>query len=467
MTSPSLVGTATAAQVAVKQARFIRKLTALISGGSFIDGFILGGIGIVMPAITTGLSLTTGWQGLIGASALFGTFFGGPLGGYLADRIGRRPMFTIDLLTFLIGSIAQFFVADAWQLFAVRLFMGMAIGADYAIGWPLLAEFAPARVRGKLLCVQEVGWYAGFLASYAAGWALTISHAANWNVILGLSTLPTLVVLLLRIGTPESPRWLMSKGRDVEATELAREYMQVGDLQDLHAPTKGKTGFGRLFSSDYRKTTFFVCVFWVCTVTPYFAIGTFAPLVLEELGVHDGLTGGLVLNVLAWIGTIVAMFLVERVGRRKLSITAMYISFVSLFLVGILAHSQPTLIVICILVFTFANTIPSALTGVYPVEVFPTEIRGTGVGFAAAVSRIGAAGGTFLLPLAIKAYGTSATLLVAAGICLFGAVVTHWLAPETKGKHLSEIASSKDEAGGLSDTLAAAAEDASAAYFVH
>ncbi|MFP3670719.1 MFS transporter, partial [Priestia sp. SIMBA_032] len=80
-----------------KQRKFIIKLTTLISGGMLIDGFILGAIGIVMPAITNDLELSLTWQGLIGASALIGIFLGGPLGGYLADKIGRKPMFTIDL----------------------------------------------------------------------------------------------------------------------------------------------------------------------------------------------------------------------------------------------------------------------------------------------------------------------------------------------------------------------------------
>ena len=115
----------------------------------FIDGFILGGIGLVMPALTSDLSLSATWQGLIGASALIGIFFGGPIGGYLADKIGRKPMFIVDLAVFLLGSAAQFFVVDEWQLFLIRLLMGMAIGADYAIGWPLLVEFSPARLRAN------------------------------------------------------------------------------------------------------------------------------------------------------------------------------------------------------------------------------------------------------------------------------------------------------------------------------
>jgi putative MFS transporter len=433
--------TAASAEAQSVRRRFLTKLTLLISGGMFIDGFILGGIGVVMPAITEDLRLSLAWQGLIGASALIGIFIGGPLGGYLADRIGRRPMFTIDLMVFLVGSVAQFFVGDAWQLFAVRLLMGMAIGADYAIGWPLLAEFSPARVRGKLLSVQEAAWYVGFLVAYALGWALTVSELADWNVILGLSTVPTLIVLLLRLGTPESPRWLISQGRTDEAVAIAAQYMEEEEQRDLHRPpTEGKHGFARLFSRDYLKATVFVSVYWVCNTTPYFAIGTFAPSVLEHLGIEDGLTGGLALNLLACLGAFATVVLIERMGRRALSIGPLYIGAVALAVVGFAPETAPAVMVAALLVFYFVSAISSTLTGIFPAEVFPTEIRGTGVGFATAMSRVGAAVATFLFPAAIETFGTAYTLLIGAAICLFGGVITQWLAPETTGRLLSETA---------------------------
>ncbi|OLL31816.1 MFS transporter [Burkholderia sp. SRS-W-2-2016] len=436
--SASLSG-APAGALSRKQRGFLAKLTVLISGGMFIDGFILGSIGIVMPAITHDLQLSLAWQGLIGASALVGIFIGGPLGGWLADKVGRKPMFTVDLAIFLVGSIAQFFVTEAWQLFVVRILMGIAIGADYSIGWPLLAEFAPARLRGKLLAVLEVAWYVGYLISYAIGWALTESSSAGWHVILGLSTVPTVIVFLMRLGTPESPRWLMSKGRRDEAKALAAEHMSHDEQLDLHAQgVAGKQGFARLFSPEYIRNTIFVSVFWVCNVTPYFAIGAFAPVVLQKLGLKEGLTGGLALNGVAVLGTVLAVVLIERVGRRKLGIPPFFISALALMCVALFAHASPTIILVCFFTFSLVNAMSTTLCGVYPGEVFPTEIRGMGVGFATAFSRVGAAAGTFLLPVVIGSFGVSTAMLIAAGISLFGGIVSYALAPETRGKLLSE-----------------------------
>lgn len=441
--SPAPLEKASSGSLSKQQRTFIVKLTLLISGGMFIDGFILGGIGIVMPAITQDLNLSLGWQGLIGASALIGIFIGGPLGGLLADKIGRRPMFAIDLGIFLIGSAAQFFVADAWQLFLVRLLMGAAIGADYAIGWPLLAEFAPAKMRGRLLSIQQVGWYAGYLISYALGYVLTVFDIANWNIILGLSTIPTVIVFLMRLGTPESPRWLMSKGRTEEAQAIAKVYMNEEERRDLLAPTPHqKLGFFHLFSRDYIRATVFVCVFWVCIVTPYFAIGTFAPFVLEQLGMDDGLTAGLAFNAIAVAGTVLTAMLIERVGRRRLAIPPFWVSAIALVILGIFADAPPLVVVSCVLIFSFVNAINGTVVDVYPGEVFPTEIRGAGVGFATAVSRVGAAAGTFLMPMSVSALGISTTMLIAAGISLIGGIVSQVLAPETTGKPLSETSAS-------------------------
>lgn len=420
--------------------RFLLKLSAVIAGGMFIDGFILGGIGLAMPALIADLGLDVTWQGLIGASALIGIFFGGPLGGYLADKIGRKPMFIIDLAVFTVGSAAQFFVTEPWQLFVIRLLMGMAIGADYAIGWPLLAEFSPAKVRGKLLAFQEVAWYVGYLVSFAIGYWLTTFIQADWRVVLGISTIPSLIVFLLRIGTPESARWLISKGRVEEGWAIAKRYMEPDELHEIETEhqNRDKTSIALLFSPQYRRATIFTSVYWICNVTPYFAIATFAPIVLESLGVEDGLTGALILNGVVVAGSLTAMFLIERVGRRKLSIPPFWISAIALVVIGLFAHLSPAVILISFVIFSFFNAISTSLTGVYPGEVFPTAIRGAGVGFATAASRIGAAAGTFILPLSLATLGTGPTMLIAAGICVAGALVSQFLAPETKGLSLTD-----------------------------
>ncbi|HDX5830418.1 TPA: MFS transporter, partial [Acinetobacter baumannii] len=175
--------------------RFMTKLAWLMAGGMFIDGFVLGYLGALMPSITADLHLSTTWQGLIGAASLIGIFFGAPIGGYFSDRFGRKPLFMIDLFIFFICSIGQFFASDPYTLFIARLLMGVAIGIEYAVGWPMLAEFAPARLRGKLLILTETSWFVGYLVSYTLSFIMIENHIASWNVILGISAIPSLIVL--------------------------------------------------------------------------------------------------------------------------------------------------------------------------------------------------------------------------------------------------------------------------------
>lgn len=439
LSPPNNIGVTSVDQTKMK---FIKKLTWLISGGMFLDGFVLGTIGMVMPAITKDLALSLTWQGLIGSGALIGVFFGSLLGGWLSDRIGRRPIFTLNLILFLIGSVAQFFVSDAVSLFLIRVLMGIAIGMEYSVGWALLAEFSPAKIRGKLLVIQEGGWFLGYMAAYVVGYILTVKYTMHWNFIMGLSLIPTVILLILRHGTPESPRWLMSKNRTAEALEISTKYMEAEEQRDAlkQLPTAAERhyGFSALFTARNIKSTVFMSIFFLCAITPYFAIGSFIPMVMEKLGFKDGFTGGLFLNIFSIVGVVFAALLIEKLGRRKLSIPSFYIQALAFLLIGLFGSASATLVMVCFLAFYFFTTIPQAITGVYPGEIFPTEVRSIGSGFVAAMSRVGAALGTFVMPMGIESFGVNTMVYLAAAVCLLGAVITQLMAPETTGKTLSE-----------------------------
>ncbi|CAL9374035.1 Inner membrane metabolite transport protein YgcS [Streptomyces sp. enrichment culture] len=419
--------------------RFLVRLTGVTAGGMFIDGYILGIIGVAIGAATTEFHMSLLWQGLIGASALIGIFVGGPLGGWLADKLGRKPLFTIDLALFLTGSLLQFFVDSAWQLFAVRLLMGVAVGAEYAVGWPLLSEFAPARLRGRLMSFSEVAWYIGFVVAFAVGYVMSSVFSLDWRLVLGSSTVPAVILFLARLGLPESPRWLMSQGRTEEARQVAEKYLEdSSDALDVTNEAVRRGTFGMLFSHDYWRATTFTSLFWFCAVTPYFAIATFATSVLSDYGLDDGFGGAIGVNGVAVAGVVVSLLLIDRIGRRKLTVPGQWVCAVVLAVIGLWTGAPPLVVLICFLVFAFVNASYTALTGVYPGEIFPTELRGIGTGFATAFSRVGAALGTFALPWSMENLGAGPSMLIAAGVCVAGAVVSQVLAPETMGRNLSE-----------------------------
>ncbi|MFC7882601.1 MFS transporter [Streptomyces sp. NPDC057376] len=417
-------------------------MIVVLTGGMFLDGYILGIVGPVSATIATDMHLNAFWEGLVAAGALFGILIGSPLGGWAADKYGRKPLFMIDMALFVIASALQFFVDSPTQLAVVRLLMGVAIGAEYSVGWPLLSEFAPARLRGRLMALTLVAWYAGFMVAFLIGFLLNRA-GLDWRLILGTSTVLALGLFLARLGLPESPRWLWHAGRQEEARRIAHRYMEhAEDMADVEQEEAHKGSFGTLFSPEYWRATLFVSMFWFCAVAPYFAIATFADSMLQKYGLSGGLAGGVGLSAVALAAVVLTVLLIDRIGRRALTVPPQWLCTAILAVIGLWAGAPPLVVLILFLMFSFFNAMYTTLTGVYPSEVFPTEIRGIGTGFAAAVSRIGAGLGTFLLPVSMEGLGSGPTMLMAAGVALFGAALSQWLAPETKGKSLSETATS-------------------------
>jgi MFS transporter, putative metabolite transport protein len=431
---------ATAVSTDVHENRgFLRRITLATAWGEGLDGYDLGIISVIVVLITKDLGITPGWVGLIGASSLLGIFFGAPVFGYLTDRFGRRRLFTLDLALFLAAGVLQAFAQEAWQLFALRLVLGLAIGAEYAIGAPMLAEFVPARGRGFRLALLEVCWYVGFLVSVLVGYGL-LALGVHWRWILATSAVPALVTLALRVGLPESPRWLLSRGRTEEARRIVSRYLggdAYFDLEDFAGESRQRAGLATLFAPGLRGRTIFVCTFWACLVAPYFAIFTFAPQVLTSLDLSSERAGTIATNGLAALGAVAGLFIVERFGRRQMLIGPFWISAAALFVVGFWSHAPAAVIVVSFGVYAFVNAVSGDLTAVYPAEVFPTDVRTSGVGLASAASRIGAAIGTWLLPVGIASIGTGACLVIGGVVCVAGALVSHAMAPETTGRSLT------------------------------
>lgn len=429
--------------------RFMIRMIIVLTGGTFLDGYILGIVGPVSGQMTAELGISPVWEGLIAAGALFGILVGSPLGGWAGDKFGRKPLFMLDMGLFVIASAMQFFIgsmqfltSSPLQLFVVRLLMGIAIGAEYSVGWPMLSEFSPSRIRGRLMGLTLIAWYAGFMIAFVVGYLLNRYTDLGWRNILGTSTFIAVALFLGRLGMPESPRWLWSKRRTHQARSVAHRYMEsASDMADVEQEAVHTGGFGMLFSRQYWRATLFVSLFFFCVVTPYFAIATFADSVLQKFGLGGGLAGGVGLSAVALAGSVATVLLIDKVGRRVLTVPPQWIITVILAILGLWTDAPGMVVLGLFLAFSFFNAGCGTLTCIYPGEVFPTEIRGIGTGFAAAFSRIGAGLGTFLMPWSMINLGPSVTILIAAGIAAIGAGVSQWLAPETKGKRLSETAS--------------------------
>ena len=424
------------------------------TGGQFSDGFVLGIIGIAVSMAAGPLHLDALWMGLLGAASLAGLFFGSMLAGPIADKYGRRTIFAFDMLLFAAVSAAQYFVTSPVQLFVLRLLLGLILGADYVVSKSLVTEYAPRRYRGRLLSVLAAAWAAGYVGAYLAGFAMRDIGPDAWRIMLAASGVPALLILPFRLIVPESPMWLMKRGRTDEALAIIRR--KFGPEVTLStpvvsAPQERRGAWSELFSPRWRKNTIVGCVFYTCQVIPYFALGTFAPRVLEALHVKDKFVGGLVYNILLFAGAIIGLLLVDRLSRRTFLVGTFYLAALGL---AVLTYANFGPIGTMLVFGLFACILSAAanLEFVYPPELFPTHLRASGVGLAVASSRFGSAVSTFLLPLAVQQVGIHAALGVCVAVLLIGGVFCHVMAPETGKENLSDV---KPDSSAEAESLAA------------
>jgi putative MFS transporter len=424
---------------------FHRRIMVVAMGGPFCDGYLLGVMGVALGLITPALALDTLWTGLIAASVLIGVFIGGAVFGPITDRTGRHLMYVLNFVAFVVLSALQFFVTEAWQLMVLRLLIGIAIGADYPIASALTTELVPRRMRGPALSGLVLAWWVGYGVSYWVGWALTGLGDDSWRWMLASGVVPAVIFLVFRAGIPESPRWLASRGRIEEAQAVVRKHLgQEIDTAELLAETRqeqrGGSGLGNLveiFRRGYAVPVVFCSVFWICQVAPAFAVRSFQPQMLSAFGVESTYGSSALITTIAVLGIALGLVVVNRIGRRSLLISTFVCINVSLIALAVLPLHWAFLVVTLFAAFQFFEAAGSGLQFVYPSELFPTDLRATGVGIATAMSRVGSATSTFLLPIAADDLGVRGTLGVAVAITLVGLAVSYFLAPETKDLDLA------------------------------
>jgi MFS transporter, putative metabolite transport protein len=319
--------------------------------------------------------------------------------------------------------------------FVLRLLIGMAVGADYPIATSLLAEFTPRRYRGPLLGGLVVMWFLGAAVAYLVGEILLSSAGDDgWRWMLASAALPATIIVLLRLGTPESPRWLARKGRTEEAEEILKQVFgpdaTLADLpEEPEAEDRESLGLGAIVRSGYGARMLYISVFWTCSIVPLFAIYAFGPAILDALGLEGGLdnVGSALLTVMFLVGCVAALLVVNRMGRRPLVIHSFVCSGLALLLLGLVPDAPWGVVMTLFALYAAITGGTQILQWIYPNELFPTEVRGAAVG-------------TYLVPEALDAWGIGGTMLAAAAISLLGAAVSVLWAPETRGMALHESA---------------------------
>lgn len=426
---------------------FHYKVFACSAGCPYIDGYALGIIAVGLAQMHKNVEMSPLMAALIGMGTLMGMFFGSLIGGQITDMIGRRKMFVLDFAFILAVCVIGFFFTDPMAVFIFRILLGFGLGADYPIAGPYMSEFMPKANRGSMVGALNAFWYVGYASAFVVGYFMVLAGGPDtWRWMLASPGIVAAIWLVMRIIMPESPRWLMSQGKDAEAQQVLKRLGPNVVLPEHDAEDVEKMGrLGDIFKNGYGKWVFFVAAFWSLQVLPTFGIGTYVPTIMANMGFADGnkeYLGAAIMNVFYLLGLIPIFFLMETLGRRITLIWSFAISGAALLVLGFTSgmHMPFWFILVVFIVYGAFNVAMGAHDWVYPNELFPTHIRGTAMGFITAVTRIVSAVGTFLFPFVMMNWGLAATLYICGGLFMVGMILSIVMAPETRNMNLADAA---------------------------
>jgi putative MFS transporter len=424
------------------------RVTWLSGMGVFLEGYDFTNIASALVFLVPYFNLTPDRTAVLAVSTHVGTIIGALGIGYLADRFGRKFMYMTDIILYALFALVSAFATDFWVLVVARVGLGIAIGADQALSFTIIAEFAPQKVRGKLNASTWIMWTVASASTYILSYVLNpFLHGETWRVIFALALIPSLIVLIGRRKLPESPRWLIQHGRYEEAKAAIAETIghDSFDISQLSKPQSVKrASLGALFSSreqSYR--TLYILFMWFCVTFNTYGVSYFTPYIFKSLGftAELSLLGGMIVSLFAVAGATTMFLLVEKVGRKTLAVAGF--GMLALVDFGIVMVSKeivfPVLLTLFSLFQFFVWIGPAGLVGVVAPEVFPTHIRSFGTGIAAAAGRLGSIVGILLFPVLLNNYGLQVTMAVFCVDAVIATIAMIVFGTETRGKTLEDI----------------------------
>lgn len=405
--------------------------------GQIACGYALGIAGTAVTQAIEPLDLNSFWVGLLGAGTLIG-LSGSIVVGNVADKIGRSKLFLIDMILFTVISLAQFVVSNTVILLILRIGLGLSIAIDYTVGSALLTEWLPSKKSAQFQSYLIIFWTIGYVASFFVGLVMG-NGSTDYHLILITSALPGGVAAIVRliVRIPESPSWLATVGKEEAANNLIATY--ISDeycVTDIVRPEDiEKVSWAELFKPETRINTLVGGVFYACQVFPYFGVGIFLPILVSKLNMGNANMSSILYDIFCVIGAFAGVYLCNRISRRAFLLSTFYIAAAALAVMIVGQHAPIAVTIVSFSVFALVMSIAVVMENPYPPELFNTRMRGSGVGAVIAMSRVGAAAGTFLLPIFVETIGVYGTLGVCLVILLIGGLFCQKFAPETSVKY--------------------------------
>jgi len=428
---------------------FHYKLLLVTGLGWLFDSMDTGLISFVLPVLAKEWGLTPDQMGWIGSVGLVGMALGAVISGTVADRIGRKKVFTITVLMY---AIATGMCALAWNYEALlffRFLVGFGLGGELPVAATLMSEYAPTKLRGRFIVLLESFWGLGWLA--AACIAYLLIPEFGWKMAFLIGSLPALYVFLIRLHMPESVRYLISQKKLDEAKEiiLSLEKKLHVDSQpftnELSPAEQGSVeannaGTGALWSGKYIKRTIMLWLAWFGIVFSYYGIFMWLPSIVFKQGfaVVKTFEYVLIMTLAQLPGYYCAAWLVDVIGRKYTLSIFLLMSGVASYFFGNAGSSETLLIWGATM--SFFNLGAWGVIYTYTPELYPTSMRALGSGWAAGFGRIGGMIAPALVGIMIgNQMGIDKVFMMFAGVFIIVSVVVLAMGTETRQKQLEDI----------------------------
>lgn len=432
--------------------------------GGFLLGFDATVISGVVPFIRDYFDLTgtngdlkLGWA----VSSLgWGAMAGNAMAGVLSDRFGRRKVLICTAIAFMCSSLLAAFATSFAGFVTARIAGGLAVGAAILIAPVYIAEIAPANRRGGLVSLNQLMIVIGISASFFSNYFLLGMGEHNWRWMLGVQTVPAALYLILLLLVPESPRWLLMKGQDAQALDVlsrvAGAQQAQENLQQIRQSLTSKAvsrGFRGLLD---RRMRFIMLIAlglaFFQQITGINAIFYYLPTIFAQAGggVSDAFRQAVLVGLVNVGMTVVAIWLIDRLGRKPLltiGIAGMALSLLTISWAFSQASDaalpmNPQLVLIAIIGFVASFAISlGPVMWVLLSEIFPNEYRGAAISVVGFWNALVSASVTFVFPWELSTLGSAATFLVYGIFASLALLFVLLFIPETKGRTLEELES--------------------------